>query len=208
MEDQKLFTINKDVLTAIDDYDVKSCLMQRYYFEFNDEGYNELEIKELVDDDLIFHVRIYDMLDRRYAAFSSFLEAIKQKEKDPKKNGIFFKDLGDIPLYDSIMLYYLFRLTGSGINYKPKSTMPFGTHGFGNCWLVERMLVNDTNYESWLESLRKHKGPFTDSKGYLLPQISYKELNRGHLKHFILTEVEELINTLMSGFKVPGTFLA
>ena len=60
------------------------------------------------------------------------------------------------------------------------------------------MLVNDTNYESWLASLKRHRGPFTDSKGYLLPQISYKELNSGHLKHFILTEVEELIKELYS----------
>ena len=196
MENQKVFNINEDVLKAIDDYNVKSNLMQRYYFEFNPDGITEDQLKEKVNDDLVFNVRIYDMLDRRYAAFSSFIEAIKQKDNDPKKNGKWFNKLDNMPTSNWIMLYYLFRLTGSGINYKPKSTLPFGSHGFGNCWLVERMLLNDTSITSWLKSLSKHRGPYTDSKGYLLPQISYKHLNNGHLKHFILTESEDLMINL------------
>jgi hypothetical protein len=60
------------------------------------------------------------------------------------------------------------------------------------------MLVNDIDYESWLDRLKKHNGPFSNNKGYLLPQISYKHLNRGHLKHFILTEAVELIMHLYS----------
>ena len=65
MENQKVFNINEDVLKAIDDYNVKSNLMQRYYFEFNPDGITEDQLKEKVNDDLVFNVRIYDMLDRK-----------------------------------------------------------------------------------------------------------------------------------------------
>ena len=195
---EEKFTINNDILAAIDDYNVKTNLMQRYYFEFNPDNITEDELKDQINDDLVFNIRIYDMLDRRYAAFSSFIEAIKKKDKDPKTNGQWFNKLDDMPDFNWIMLYYLFRLTGSGINYKPKSTIPFGTHGFGNCWLVERMLVNDTSIDSWLATLKRHNGPYTDSRGYLLPQISYKNLNNGHLKHFILTESKDLISKLFA----------
>ena len=75
--------------------------------------------EEDVNDDLIWNVPIYDVVNRRYAAFSSLLEAINEKEKDPKGNGVLFKN-SHLSDFDFTALCYLFRLCGSGINYIPK----------------------------------------------------------------------------------------
>jgi hypothetical protein len=61
-------------------------------------------------------------------------------------------------------LFYLFRLCGSGINYKP------GTHGFGNFWVVEMIENGCYNSKEWLDNIPNLK--FCDNKGYLLPQFS------------------------------------
>jgi hypothetical protein len=149
-----------EVLDAIDEYHERSLLMQRYYFEKE----NIENIEEKINDDLIFNVPIYDMLDRRYASFSSFLEALDKKEDDPKGNGTRFKDHKINKEFDFFVLYYLFRLCGSGIDYKP------GSHGFGNFWIVK--MIEDGYYKSedWLASIPDSK--FCNNKGYLLPQFS------------------------------------
>lgn len=149
-----------EVLDALDEYHERSLLMQKYYFEKQ-----QIEnIEEKINDDLIFNVPIYDMLDRRYAAFSSFLEALDKKENDPKGNGIRFKDHQVNEEFDLFVLYYLFRLCGSGINYKP------GSHGFGNFWIVELIEKGYYRYIDWIKYMPVNK--FCDNKGYLLPQFS------------------------------------
>lgn len=198
------FEINESVLRAIDDYHNKSLAMQKYHFEFNPHKLTLDELKKQVNDDLIFNVPIYDMLDRKYAAFSSFLEAIKLGKIDPKGNGEYF-DRPEMSEYNWIMLFYLFRLCGSGINYKPKYKEPFGTHGFGNFWLVQAIKDGDYEVSSWLKRLEELDHPFTDNKGYMLPQISYPNQKGGHLKRFILENVEDIIlelhEFLLSGKK-------
>lgn len=197
------FIIQPDILTALDDYHDKSLLMQKFFFE-KDENFDvkNSEIEELVDDDLVFHVPIYDMLDRRYAAFSSFLEALDKKEDDPKGNGKYFtkcRSLKELGLKDFMMLCYLFRLCGSGINYNPNTTgSPFNTHGFGNFWVVEMMANGYDSYDCWLESLTNINRGFTNNKGYLLPQISYPNQSGGHLRRFILEEASDLIDVAMN----------
>mgnify|MGYP003111569172 CR=1 FL=1 len=111
------------------------------------QGYDWTE--EDIDDDLIWHVPIYDVVNRRYAAFSSLLEAVKLKEADPKGNGDYFKycDLDDTQF---IMMCYLFRLCGSGINYFPKTNHPYGTHGFGNFWVVDSLLTDRFTFNEWI----------------------------------------------------------
>lgn len=175
--------INPDVLLAIDDYHEKSLLMQKHYFE-NDKKEN---LKELVNDDLIYHVPIYDMLDRRYAAFSSFLEALDKKENDPKGNGILFKDHLVNNEFDLFMLYYLFRLCGSGINYKP------GSHGFGNFWIVELIKKGYYSHHEWIKYIPENR--FSDNKGYLLPQFSIG------LKKYIENYSTDLIKYLYNEVK-------
>jgi hypothetical protein len=171
-----------EVLDALDEYHERSLLMQKYYFEKQ-----EIEnIEQKVNDDLIFNVPIYDMLDRRYAAFSSFLEALDKKEDDPKGNGIRFKDHKIDKEFDLFVLYYLFRLCGSGINYKP------GSHGFGNFWIVELIEKGYYTNEKWIQYIPENK--FCDNKGYLLPQFSiglkgYIEKFSIELVHFLYNEV-------------------
>ena len=183
----KVYEINDDVLEAIDEYHEKSLLMQKHFYD-QEHVYS---LAQKVNDDLIFNVRIYDMLDRRYAAFSSFLEAIFKGGDDPKGNGKYFVrvDKNKQPALNMFLLFYLFRLCGSGINYKPKTdNKPFGTHGFGNFWLVD--LIKKGNYDigNWFLKLSQIDYPFTDNKGYLLPQFSYENQKGGHLKRFILEE--------------------
>jgi hypothetical protein len=148
--------------------------------------------KEDVNDDLVWNVPIYDVVNRRFAAFSSLLEAVKLNEKDPKGNGVYFKAIDGRFYEDDFMkLCYLFRLCGSGINYKPKQAggTPFGTHGFGNFWVVDQLKNGFTDYQDWMRSLPQDK--FCDVKGYLLPMI------KGGLRNFILNEAEGLVTYLI-----------
>lgn len=135
--------------------------------------------KEDINDDLIYNVPIYDVVNRKYAAFSSLLEAIKKKHDDPKENGKYFSnhEISDI---DFMYMCYLFRLCGSGINYKPKQSVPFHTHGFGNFWIVDLIRLGIFKKEGWLKNLPLKK--YSDNKGYLLPMIT------GGLRSFILEE--------------------
>jgi len=135
--------------------------------------------KEDIDDDLIYNVPIYDVVNRKYAAFSSLLEAIKKKDDDPKENGKYFND-HEISDIDFMYMCYLFRLCGSGINYKPKESVPFYTHGFGNFWIVDLLRLRIFDKERWLENIPAKK--YSDNKGYLLPMIP------GGLRDFILNE--------------------
>ena len=138
--------------------------MQSMKFEGNPNGYTEEDIA----DDLAFHVPIYDVVNRRYAAFSSFPEAVFYKSKDPKGNGKQF-EANTVPKEDFLFMCYLFRLCGSGINYK-------SDHGFGNFWIVDQIRRGYYRRDSWIDSLPK--SGFCDVKGYMLPQIS-KELHGG-----------------------------
>ena len=152
--------------------------------------------KEDIDDDLIWHVPIYDVVNRRFAAFSSFTEAIWYKENDPKGNGIFFKETS-IDQEDFIVMCYLFRLCGSGINYKPKQNglfqEPFGTHGFGNFWIVNQIHKGIKDHKDWIENIPNEK--FSDSKGYLLPMI------KGGLRKFIIEKSLYLIDYILSNIE-------
>lgn len=126
---------------------------------------------EDINDDLINNVPIYDVVNRRFAAFSSFTEAIYYKERDPKGNGKYF-NTNTVP-HDQhfASLCYLFRLCGSGINYKPSTDgSPFNSHGFGNFWIVDTIKRGMYRRDSWLDTLPESN--FCDVKGYMLPMIS------------------------------------
>jgi hypothetical protein len=174
------------MLEVFKTYYSKAKMMQ----ELKYKGFNWT--KEDINDDLIWNVPIYDVVNRRYAAFSSLLEAIKYKENDPKDNGIYFNSLQEtITDENFIKLCYLFRLCGSGINYKHKKEdqEPFGTHGFGNFWIVEELKKGCSFYEDWISCIPENK--FCDVKGYLLPMI------KGGLRNFIINESKELTNYLI-----------
>jgi hypothetical protein len=173
--------INNDLLTALDEYHEKSLLMQNAWYDKSLDVTDE-QLEKMVDDDLIFHVPIYDMLDRKYAAFSSFPEALKMRSLDPKGYGVKYKDHDIKNEFDYFMCFYLFRLCGSGINYKP------GSHGFGNFWVCNDILDGKYTHDLWLQSIPESK--FCDNKGYLLPQFSMG------LRNFIQTHSKDLIEFL------------
>jgi len=153
------------------------------------------DLRATVNDDLILNVPIYDMGSRKYASFSSFTEAVWWREKDAKGNGIFFKDHKILEEIDWLVLFYLFRLCGSGINYKPKKP-PFnlfeGSHGFGNFWIVYSILKGKGTAEEWLSDLKSYNKPFTDNKGYILPQFTFNDTKQ-HLKKYIECYAKPLV---------------
>jgi hypothetical protein len=190
------FIINKDLLAALDDYDRKSNLMEKH----SNVGLPyEGDLKADVNDDLIYHVPIYDTCQRRFAAFCSFTEAIWHKHEDPRKMGKHFADHHIPEEFDWFMLWYLFRLCGSGINYVPrysKETIKdiLGTHGYGNFWVIDSILKGRYTWQEWREDLRNRIRPFTDNKGYLLPQFTFEgERSGNHLRRFILEHSEGLV---------------
>ncbi|CAB4148242.1 hypothetical protein UFOVP520_21 [uncultured Caudovirales phage] len=181
-----------EMINTFLEYYRKAKMMQELKFE------GASFTKEDIDDDLIWHVPIYDVVNRKYAAFSSLLEAIVHKEKDPKGNGINF--YRNITKEDFMDLCYLFRLCGSGINYKPKVKItdePWGTHGFGNFWIVELLRNDINNRNEWLHFL-PYSDKFCDVKGYLLPMI------KGGLREFILNESIYLIYNIKNFIKKSG----
>lgn len=183
-----MLNIDKHIIEALDEYHQRSLMIQQVRYD-KVVAMDEIDLMLSVDDDLIYHVPIYDMLDRKYAAFSSFPEAIVTKEKDPKGHGIRFLD---VKLSDDnfIKMLYLFRLCGSGINYKP------GSHGFGNFWIVKSIESGRTEYSQWMTDLPNEK--FCDNKGYLLPQF------KGGLKQFILDHAESLVSDMIDDIHLYG----
>ena len=188
------FNINDDLLLALDDYHNKTMLMEYHVIE-KKPYLGDLE--NSINDDLIYNVPIYDMGSRKYAAFCSFTEAVWKKNDDVKGNGKYFNSHNIDNDFDWFMLFYLFRLCGSGINYKPKSNTLIdtfiGTHGFGNFWIVNSILNGKYKHEDWIQELKGLNKPFTDNKGYLLPQFSFKNQNNNHLKKFIIDYSIDLI---------------
>jgi hypothetical protein len=163
-------------------YYEKAKKMQELKFE--NVQWNESDI----NDDLVWNIPIYDVVNRKYAAFSSLLEAIKKQENDPKGNGKYFIESKEIKNIDFITLCYLFRLCGSGINYVPKKDLPFNTHGFGNFWIVDLLKNGISDSYIWIDNLPDNK--FCDVKGYLLPMI------KGGLNNFIKKESIDLVNNI------------
>lgn len=167
------------------DYYSKAKKMQELKFQGKSWSFKD------VNDDLVWNIPIYDVVNRRFAAFSSFLEAIHLREDDPKNNGKYFNLAKKLDPIDFINLCYLFRLCGSGINYKPKvaDQDPFGTHGFGNFWIVDRLNMGFIDTKDWLDNL-PDKG-FCDVKGYLLPMI------KGGLNNYIKNNSIMLLDNLI-----------
>ena len=194
-----IFEIKDDLLEALDEYHNRSILMEKHVIE-KQSFFGNLE--KAVNDDLIFKIPIYDMGSRKYAAFCSFTEAVWKKENDVKGNGNHFAHHDIKEEIDWFLLFYLFRLCGSGINYIPKSNDLFsdfvGTHGFGNFWIVNSILQNKFTNQEWYNDLKNTSKPFTDVKGYLLPQFSFDGLNGGHLKKFIMEYSYDLVYDILN----------
>lgn len=164
------------MLEQFREYYRQAKLMQEFKFQGGPDPKGQV-------DDLVYNVPIYDVVNRRFAAFSSFTEAIWYKEKDPKGNGKYWNS-NTVPRDENFAsLCYLFRLCGSGINYIPNTEggAPHGTHGFGNFWVVESISGGRYRRDSWLDDCPNNK--FADVKGYMLPMLPK---DRGGLRGFIV----------------------
>jgi hypothetical protein len=177
------------MLEQFKDYYNKAKMNQQRLYQ----GYNWT--KQDINDDLVWHVPIYDVVNRKYAAFSSLLEAIDKKELDPKGNGNYFKE-HKIDKDNFIYLSYLFRLCGSGINYRPKDLLPYGSHGFGNFWIVQELVLKRYDIVDWVNNI-PDKG-FCDVKGYLLPMI------KKGLRNFIVEDSLNLVDDIMNEVQQGG----
>jgi hypothetical protein len=169
------------MIKIFEEYYKKAKLMQGFKYQ------NIFTTKEEVNDELIWNIPIYDVVNRRYAAFSSFPEAVYYKLSDPKGNGKYFINSNPTKK-DFAYMCYLFRLCGSGINYKPKVNEPFNTHGFGNFWIVDKLANGIDDSNSWLNCIPNNL--FCDVKGYLLPMI------KKGLRNFILEDSKDLFEHL------------
>ena len=143
---------------------------------------------EEVNDDLMWNIPIYDVVNRKYAAFNTLITALWYKEDDPKGNGYKYKDV-ELDLLEWIFTFYTFRLTGSGINYK-------SNHGFGNC-IHQHMLLQCNDIDSMIEYIKNYEGKIADTKGYQLPTISYKHIDKGHLKYYMHTDAPKVVKALV-----------
>jgi len=172
------------MITKFVDYFNKAKKMQELLYQ----GFNWT--KEDIDDDLVFNVPIYDIINRRYAVFSSMPEAILRPSEDAKDNYKFFPE-NDMPLFEKLMLLYLFRLCGSGINYKPinKGENPLGSHGWGNFWINGLMYEGIFDCDQWMDNIPENK--FSDNKGYLLPMIP-----KG-LRNFIVDDSRYIVRNIL-----------
>ena len=171
---------------GIKDYHDKARLIQRHKFE----GVHTTE--QEVNDPLMWNVPIYDVVNRKYAAFNSLITALQYGKDDPKGNGYPYEGLS-LSIPEWLYIFFTFRMTGSGINYKEN-------HGFGNS-VHQHMVLNETGLWGYANYFSKWEGKYADTKGYQLPTISYDFLDKGHLKHFCANEAPIMIEHMVDMFE-------
>ena len=121
----------------------------------------------LWDDDLVKNVFLYDVVERRYAGFSQLLldlwhdeddHPYWHKANDSRKTIIKGIETSTWGLEEWLYVFFIHRLTGSGINYAKN---PSGYHN--------SILLNFYNTKS-IEDMKKvylaHTGPKFTSSGY------------------------------------------
>jgi len=133
-----------------------------------------------LDDDLMHHVELYDVVERKYAGFSQIINDCFYgwTEKHPywekmKKNAVtrqremVAKDWtgkhSDFDLPEWLYIFILHRVTGSAINY---ATKPSGYH---NTILFH--LYNYRDIEGMIKLIKNYKEPFYTSVGYQFPSF-------------------------------------
>ena len=120
------------------------------------------------DDDLIKNVFIYDVVERKYAGFTQLiLDMWYDYENHPYKNKMnekrksivdSFSNTNSWKLTDWLFVFFVHRLTGSGINYSLSPT------GYFNSILLK---FNECNgISDMIEVIKNHNGPMYTSIGY------------------------------------------
>jgi hypothetical protein len=168
-----------------------------------------------VQDDLMKHVELYDVVERKFAGFSQIVNDVfygftdkhpywhkmelglmtKQREEVAKnwtgKDRVFDVD-------EWVYLFLLHRLTGSGINYAQKPS------GYYNTLLFH--LHECDNIEQMTEVVKSHPKPFYTSIGYQFPsfpkpQGNYKRGGDYFLCEYVPQLARDVTRFLQTGEK-------
>ena len=143
-----------------------------------------------VNDDLMHHVELYDVVERKYAGFSQIIndcfygwtnkhpywEKMKVGKVTRQREMVANDWTGkhsDFKLPEWLYIFILHRVTGSAINY---STKPSGYH---NTILIH--LYNYKTIEEMAKFIKNYNAPFYTSIGYQFPSFPKptKDYKRG-----------------------------
>lgn len=171
--------------------------------------------KSSVDDELMKHVHLYDVVERKYAGFSQIINDAFYgwTDKHPywhkMQHGVCHtvrKDAAtnwtgkhsDFSLPEWLYVFILHRVTGSAINY---ATKPSGYH---NTILFD--LHSAKTIEDMVTIMKNHKKPFYTSVGYQFPAFpkptaEYKRGGDYYLAEYVPKLARELADFLVAGQK-------
>ena len=168
-----------------------------------------------VNDELMKHVELYDVVERKYAGFSQIVNDVfygfseDHPYWDKMKDGLMTKQREIISnnwtgkrsvfgLKEWIYLFLFHRLTGSGINYSMKPS------GYHNTLLFEMHQAD--NIAQLIDIIKGATKPFYTSVGYQFPsfpkpQGNYKRGGDYFLCEFVPQLAEDVANFLENGDK-------
>ena len=168
-----------------------------------------------VNDELMKHVELYDVVERKYAGFSQIVNDVyygfseDHPYWDKMKDGLMTKQRETISnnwtgkrsvfgLKEWIYLFLFHRLTGSGINYSMKPS------GYHNTLLFEMHQAD--NIPQLIDIIKGATKPFYTSVGYQFPsfpkpQGNYKRGGDYFLCEFVPQLAEDVANFLENGDK-------
>ena len=168
-----------------------------------------------VPDELMKHVELYDVVERKYAGFSQIVNDVyygfseDHPYWDKMKDGLMTKQREIISnnwtgkrsvfgLKEWIYLFLFHRLTGSGINYSMKPS------GYHNTLLFEMHQAD--NIAQLIDIIKGATKPFYTSVGYQFPsfpkpQGNYKRGGDYFLCEFVPQLAEDVANFLEHGDK-------
>jgi len=143
-------------------------------------------IESSVDDDLMKHVPLYDVVERKYAGFSNILNdafygfdeahphAKSIKSSNVTNNRSFmlnnFTQREEFGLVEWLYLCILHRVTGSGIDYSQKES------GYHNSLILH--LCGAKSVGEMVEIVNTHRHPFYTSVGYQYPAFPKPDKNK------------------------------
>ena len=176
-----------------------------------------LHTESNVDDDLMHHVELYDVVERKYAGFSQIINDAFYgwTEEHPYwhkmetghitlQREVVAKDWtgkhADFKLPEWLYIFILHRVCGSAINYATKPS------GYYNTLLFN--LHKAKTIEGMVEIVNKHPKPFYTSVGYQFPAFpkppegsSYKRSGDYYLSEYAPKLAREMAEWLEKGGK-------
>lgn len=161
-------------------------------------------IKTPFDDDLIKHVHIYDVVERKYAGFTQLLLDIvygyslshpyyHKMDNKRKKLCKSYIHTSHWKLREWLFVFMVHRLTGSGIHYGKENS------GYYNSPLLH--FTQCKNIKDMIKAFKGIKGPKYTSKGYQIaafpkPQKPYDKGGDYYICEFVPDLIDQFIKFL------------